>query len=105
MSIDTTIPVALDPADSLLVAVHTAGDQQIAAARRIAAERDIALRQVAAYERRIAELEHECRELRKANESWQALARRNAPTQPLPRVGAEPEPVVRTRSRRRGRHQ
>lgn len=105
MSIDTTVPVAVDPADSLLVAVHAAGDQQIAAGRRIAAERDLAVRQLAAMERRVAELEHENRELRKANESWQVRCSAQAPTEPLPRVPEASEPPVRTRGRRRGRHQ
>jgi len=74
-----------------------------AKALRVAAERDVERRLRIAYEARIGELEHQNRELRKANETWQGRLAAMAPTVELPRYVPESAPV--RRRGRRGRHQ
>jgi hypothetical protein len=82
-------------ADALVEQVHVCADRQITAARRLAAERDIALRQIAALEARIAEVEAENRALRAVNE-------RLRPGPPAPEAETT-MPIVRVRSERAAR--
>lgn len=105
MSIDTS-PLFAATAERLEATVLEARETAAVALRELAlarAEAAIERRQRIAYEARIGELEHQNRELRKANETWRDTLAAVTPTVELPRYVPESQPV-RRRSRR-GKHQ
>lgn len=98
MSIDTSAPLFTATAGHLVDTVAEARETAAAALRELAlvrAEAAIERCQRIAYEARIGELEHQNRELRKANETWQERLAAMAPTVVLPRYVPESDPVRR----------